>query len=187
MLAAPWFADAYFNLGVTQDKAGSYEAALRSLKLAQLSAPDSKEIKALIYEVEYRHEKANSPEARVAKQKLKDEALMKSLDGAVFTMMSDPEFEKQYRISNGRVVYWSRTINSYRCPCGERHRCDGTRPTSKEEMCAFSVPLDGRRAGYRVPDGWSMTLEIAEDGQSLLMTEIDRPGSTPTDYVYKRR
>lgn len=65
VLAAPWFADAYFNLGVAQDKAGNYEAALRSLKLAQLASPDSKEIKALIYEVEYRHEKLNDVSARL--------------------------------------------------------------------------------------------------------------------------
>jgi tetratricopeptide (TPR) repeat protein len=58
VLAAPWFADAYFNLGVAQDKAGNYEAALRSLKLAQLAALDSREIKELIYEVEYRRDKA---------------------------------------------------------------------------------------------------------------------------------
>ena len=63
--AAPWYSDAYFNLGVSQDKAGNYEAALRSLKFAQLTSPDSKEIKTLMYEVEFRQEKANSPEARV--------------------------------------------------------------------------------------------------------------------------
>jgi len=51
-LAAPWYGDAYFNLGVAQDKAESYEAALRSLKLALLALPNDKEIKTLIYEVE---------------------------------------------------------------------------------------------------------------------------------------
>ena len=55
--AAPWYGDAYLNLGVTQDKAENYEAALRSLKLALLASPNDKEIKALIYEVEYRKEK----------------------------------------------------------------------------------------------------------------------------------
>lgn len=57
-LAAPWYGDAYYNLGVAQDKAGNYQAALRSLNLAQLSALDSREIKELIYEVEYRRDKA---------------------------------------------------------------------------------------------------------------------------------
>ena len=64
-LAAPWYGDAYFNLGVAQDKAENYEAALRSLNLARLASPDSKDIKALIYEVEYRHEKLDDLSARL--------------------------------------------------------------------------------------------------------------------------
>ena len=56
-LAAPWYGDAYFNLGVAQDKAENYEAALRSLNLARLASPNSKDIKALIYQVEYRGKK----------------------------------------------------------------------------------------------------------------------------------
>ena len=36
-LAAPWYGDAYFNLGMAQDKAENFKAALRSLKLAQLA------------------------------------------------------------------------------------------------------------------------------------------------------
>lgn len=83
-LAAPWYGDAYFNLGVVQDKAGNYEAALRSLKLAQLASHESKEIKALIYEVEYRHEKANSPEARAARVKEAEQHFIASLEGAKY-------------------------------------------------------------------------------------------------------
>lgn len=59
-LAAPWHGDVYFNLGVALDKAEQYESALRCLRLAQLAAPDSKEIKDLIYQVEYRNEKAHT-------------------------------------------------------------------------------------------------------------------------------
>lgn len=58
---------------------------------------------------------------------------------------------------------------------------------SANKLLARAHPIDGRRAEYRVPDGWSMTLEIAEEGQSLLVKETERPGGTPTDYVYKRR
>lgn len=59
-LAAPWYGDAYLNLGVAQDKAENYEAALRSLKLALLALPDDKQIKALFYQVEYRNKKAQA-------------------------------------------------------------------------------------------------------------------------------
>jgi tetratricopeptide (TPR) repeat protein len=72
-VAAPWYGDAYNNLGVVQDKAGNYEAALRSLKLALLASPGSKEIKALIYEVEYRSETATKQAAIAAAKKAEEE------------------------------------------------------------------------------------------------------------------
>ena len=83
-LVAPWYGDAYYNLGVAQDKAGNYKTALRSLKLALLTSPDSKEIKALIYEVEYRDEKANSPEAQAAREKEAEKRFVASLEGAKY-------------------------------------------------------------------------------------------------------
>lgn len=62
--AAPWYGDAYFNLGVAEDKAEKYADALESLKWAQMASPDAKDIKALVYEVEFRNEKYSSPEAK---------------------------------------------------------------------------------------------------------------------------
>lgn len=66
-LAAPWHGEAYHKLGVAQDKSGDLEGALRSLKLAH-QATRRRDIKALIYEVEYRFEKWNAPEARSARE-----------------------------------------------------------------------------------------------------------------------
>jgi tetratricopeptide (TPR) repeat protein len=60
-LAAPWLANVYNNLGIAQDKAGQYAEAISSLKLYLLAAPaanDAEEVKSLIYEIEYREEKA---------------------------------------------------------------------------------------------------------------------------------
>lgn len=90
-VAAPWYGDAYYNLGVAQDKAGSYKAALRSLKLALLTSPDSKELKALIYEVEYRDEKANSPEAQAAREKEAEKRFVASLEGAKYVCREIPD------------------------------------------------------------------------------------------------
>lgn len=69
--AAPWFTDAYFNLGVAQDKAEKYADALQSLKFALISSPDSKDIKARLYEVEYRSDKVTAAAAK-AKQDVDD-------------------------------------------------------------------------------------------------------------------
>lgn len=83
-LAAPWHSDAYYNLGVAQDKAEQYDAALRNLRRAQLLSPESRDIRDLIYQVEYRNEKANSPAAREARRKAEEQEFLSALDGAVF-------------------------------------------------------------------------------------------------------
>jgi len=60
-LAAPWLANVYNNLGIAQDKAGQYAEAISSLRLYLLAAPaaeDTDAVKSLIYEIEYREEKA---------------------------------------------------------------------------------------------------------------------------------
>lgn len=107
-LAAPWYGDAYFNLGVAQDKGENYQAALRSLQLAHLASPDSKEIKVLMYEVEYRHEKANSPESRAAKEKEAEQRFIASLEGAKYVCPefrnSDDAWRAEIDIRNGKLA-----------------------------------------------------------------------------------
>lgn len=59
--AAPWLAEAYYNLGVTLDKTGRHDEAIRNLKLYLLAAPnapDVKEVRSLVFEIEYRQERA---------------------------------------------------------------------------------------------------------------------------------
>jgi len=188
-LIAPWCGDAYFNLGLAQDKAANYDASLYNLKLALLSAPDNKEIKALIYEVEYRQEKAR-PEVRAAKQKLVNEALTRSLEGAVFTLQMGQDVEFQYRISSGRAVFWTRRTAPRGGMCLDGLRRDG--PIGEEAMCRddtgagrLTIPLDGRRGEFQDP-GHSATIEIAEDGQSARIRWI-WGNDAPADRVYKRR
>lgn len=56
---SPWHADGYYNLGVVLDKGGKYPEAVRNLTLylkALPNAADAKEVKRLIYEIEYRQE-----------------------------------------------------------------------------------------------------------------------------------
>jgi tetratricopeptide (TPR) repeat protein len=47
-LAAPWWGDAYHNLGVAYEKAGEPKKSLAALKLAQLVAPESKDVARLV-------------------------------------------------------------------------------------------------------------------------------------------
>jgi tetratricopeptide (TPR) repeat protein len=73
-LAAPWLANAYYNLGFAQDKAGLYADAIKNLRLYLLAAPnaaDAKKVKELIYEIEYRQEKAAKTEIRAKAEEKK--------------------------------------------------------------------------------------------------------------------
>ena len=89
-LAAPWLPAVYYNLGITHDKAGKYKEAIQNLKLylvAAPDAPDAKAVKTLVYEIEYRQEKAakeSSPEAVAKQEKDKSEAFLRNLNGTAF-------------------------------------------------------------------------------------------------------
>lgn len=98
-LAAPWVGDAYFNLGVAQDKAENYEAALRSLNLARLASPESKDIRALIYQIEYRNKKAQTIKEEAAKQEQAAAAERKKGEGGL-TWMSENDGPKTWSYAN---------------------------------------------------------------------------------------
>lgn len=54
--AAPWFANAYFNLATAQEKAGKAKEAMESFRFYLLAAPEGKdvaEVKKRIYKLEY--------------------------------------------------------------------------------------------------------------------------------------
>jgi tetratricopeptide (TPR) repeat protein len=94
ILAAPWLAEGYYNLGIVQDKAGQYTAAIDNLKLYVIAAPDASDVekvKELIYEIEYRQEKAareapkKAAQAAAERKQKENDEFIKSLDGAVYT------------------------------------------------------------------------------------------------------
>ncbi len=77
--AAPWLADAHYNLGIVLDKAQRFSEAIRSLKLSILAAPNAKEAaeaQRLIYRIEVRQEELQRAKA-AAEQKAQAEAEMK--------------------------------------------------------------------------------------------------------------
>jgi tetratricopeptide (TPR) repeat protein len=147
-LAAPWFANAYYNLGVSQDKAGMYAEAVRSLKLYLLAAPgaaDAGKVEGLTYEIEYRQEKAakaSSPEAIAAKKQEEERAWLARIDGARYVCdRSNPHISQQGAFEiHGSKVYGSMIVTW--CSESEKERnwtCNpgmflgrGWQPTNKE-------------------------------------------------------
>lgn len=92
--AAPWWADAYFNLGLVQEKAGQFNAAMQSFKLYLLaapSAPEAQDVRTRIYGLELKaerqqkenREKAASTEreGQAEERRRNMEALVASLPG----------------------------------------------------------------------------------------------------------
>ncbi len=183
-LAAPWYGDAYFNLGVAHDKAENYEAALRSLKLALLAMPNDKEIKALIYEVEYRSEKARSPEAVAERERDK---LRKDLDGAVY----EQKFNYAYNHYNNwevpeeavsRAVLFieihGNEMTSYQALEGQ--------PNSKHVEDRFRASFTSREFETSCVSG-RCKVQISDDGQSIVVETWALP--QPSMYwrqTYKR-
>lgn len=183
LLEAPWWGDAYYNLAVAQDKAEDFAAALASLKLARLALPDSKDAEELAFAVEFRMEKAASPEAIAAKQKVKDDAFLKSLDGALFAYNHYGTMEFQLRIQGNRALYWNRRIAMHYCLCGEDN-CDG--PMGAEKYCGSDYVLAGQKSNVPWDSRTSTLVEISDDGRTLKMTQIYN-GAAGTPEVYTRR
>jgi tetratricopeptide (TPR) repeat protein len=99
-LAAPWLGNAYCNLGIVQDKAGDYPAAIRNLKLYLIATPgasDAKAVETLLYKIEFKQEKAakeaaakakeSSPQTVAAKKAKADDDWLKKLDGARYVYL----------------------------------------------------------------------------------------------------
>lgn len=182
-LAAPWYGDAYFNLGVAQDKAENYEAALRSLKFALLASPNDKEIKALIFKVEYRKERESSPEAQAAKKKQQEqearraeEEMIRGLEGAIFVLnMATSNGSEQWkrlwiqehflRIRGGSVEFIDRQVS------GRLYLCAGETlwPIGKEMVCARTSPFIGRIA--KLLNDYADHYEISADGRVIVVTD----------------
>ncbi|MBN2019237.1 MAG: HEAT repeat domain-containing protein [Sedimentisphaerales bacterium] len=171
-LAAPWLADAYSNLGVVQDKAGRYEPAIRSLKLYLLAAPaaaDRNAVEKLIYEIEYKQEKAKE---KVETERREQErygwisgrwALTEKLDCTRFDMHMtlNPrtvEFIKSGDIVEAYVEGDRTKPLGLRCLVSDRVRWQRNSPDQFEQGrwidISVNVSSDQRRIKYTYPSFW---------------------------------
>lgn len=188
-LAAPWYGDAYFNLGVAYDKAENYVAALRSLKFALLASPDDKDIKALIFKVEYRNEKANSPEVQAAKKKQQEqekrraeEEMIRGLEGVEF---ADTAMGSRFlRIRGNHVEYMDRKQAPRDCQCDSGVNCKA--PVGSEEVCHSALITGGRIAEYKTSTSPLWRFEISEDGREILLMITDGGQSYGTHRFIRR-
>lgn len=112
---APWLPEGYYNLGVVQDKAAHFADAIANLKLYLLAAPDApdaKQVRDLIFEAEYRRDKAEKEAAAKQEEEARNRAEQAVLD-RFKRLVEGRTYEERWC---NRVNPWSdegvKTINS---------------------------------------------------------------------------
>jgi len=185
-LAAPWLPAAYYNLGITQDKADKYKEALQNLKLYLVAAPDASDaraVKGLIYEIEYRQEKAakaSSPAAVAAKKQQTYEEWLRVLDGARFFgsyNVLDSSWESELTIRGSKLYWRTSCVRGRGCIAGWFVKCR-----------AGEMQIIERQAkciNEAAPASWSVVSDIftiSEDGKSITHAQQTTNGGTFTYY-----
>lgn len=185
--AAPWWGDAYYNLSVALESAKRYDEAKSALTLYLLTKPkDAEQAQERLYAIDAKKDLAARAAASAASAaRAAEERKKSSIEGAVFSY-SYTDVEVKYRISNGRAARSDRRLASGGPLCGSGAHMSG--PIGEKMTCPDSygttIPLVGRRGEISTMFG-PKTIEIAEDGQTLLMKEHN--GNEVYDRLFKRQ
>ena len=194
-LAAPWMANAYYNLGVAQDKAGMYSSAIRSLKLylvAAPNAPDAKNVEKLIDEIEYRQEKAAKEPSRQAapvSQQTAFEDLLKKINGRryFYPIPGQNGYAKTLDVS-GKYLLLGLIV-----PPGHKHRNDPGGHISYANRSDGRYEIRGRETTVKIPyderplrKEWAVetTYLISENGDRITERNLFNTGSVGDDMNY---
>lgn len=126
LLAAPWWADAYKKLAISQKAAAHYDDAIASLNLYILTQPaDTRDAQDEIYKLKALKQSAGEDEkrqreeqqrARESSPEGKFEALLKKIDGRRYTVQVNPHFTEVLDVRGS--IFVTGTIN-----CWEDHPC----------------------------------------------------------------
>jgi len=115
---APWLPQAYYNLGVIQEKAGSYDAAMESLRMYLFAAPkspDAPRVQTLIYKIEARKEAAAQ---QAAERRRQEQARAESEQ----RRRREREREQRRREQERRIAKLRRLEGEW-CVRGQKNRC----------------------------------------------------------------
>lgn len=158
--AAPWIPGYYSDLCTIYEKAGKYVDAKRNCEIYVRTLSDPRKIsetKQRIAGLEYGIEKANSPEAQAAKKREQEEALVRTLDGAIY----------RYEMRDGGGTLLSRstiTIHGNRVTVTEQ----GLGPYAEEGTTTNSCVLDSLRCEWPNPPPYiagTIIIELSTDGR----------------------
>ncbi len=186
VLIAPWWIDAYRDLGMALKAAERYSEAINALKLYIAANPDSDNARKAqdeIYIIEAKKEKAAkelSPEAMAKKKQSEYDAWLKSLDGARFVKSPvwDPIAGKTLRTViyiSGREVrwgsIWGENVDLKTAPIESSTFGDGSQSkeiygkqfsygflnwTGRRDVATGTISDDGQSITVRAPDNQPM-------------------------------
>ena len=186
---APQWPDARYNLALAREAAGDYAGAIADLKLYlqfKLSDADARTAQDKIYALEAKSEETAKKQADVdeqtaaaqraqAAQAASDEALIRSLDGAVFVKHNGDAYQRndlEVHINGGTAtmdvhVLWmnAELLREGNGSIGDVHPT----PTSPSP-----IPHVGRTFTATV-NGSPLVIEVAPDGQSLTVKRPYEP------------
>ncbi len=185
LFIAPWWADAYYNLGKAQEAAGQYDAAAYSLQQYLLTKPkpeDAEDAKKTLYALEAKKELAQKQKANQADTLRKAEAAAKEAEKA-----REPNFEGS----------WAMCSEDYGWPCPGKvsfiisRQGSGWRIAQPDGKGYPGAAIAGRRLTVhddKFGDGdwlWDISLDLSQDSQRMDGTLHQRIYSSKDDDTYR--
>jgi len=178
---APWLAEAYYNLGVVQDKAGEYSKAIANLEMYLLASPqaqDTEEVQDLIYEIEFRMENVADLRIKEAEKEAEKEEgnrnqLLRNLVGKwnenteyvdhyyTIALTQDSSFKATYNYTTCKATPNCGAVpilRSLEATLSNDYNFLGKAQMRADVICTYneSFPVDGQISD----DGNSLTLSV---------------------------
>ncbi len=173
---APWWADAYFNLGIVYEKVGRFADAVKSLKWYLRAAPDAKDVEAVrtkIYKLEYAKELTQRQAEREAEEQRAKIAKLSALEGT----WRNKETGNPYRVSISGSQFEATSLNGWRIQGvlrGSSIEGTITTPGYREDQFNCAIPsVTEALTGNIEQDGASIVFRSQE---ALFATQGNRGG-----------
>lgn len=185
LLLAPWWVEAYLDMGMAYEAAQQYAEAINELKLYVVANPDSEKSRKAqdeIYIIEAKTEKAakeSSPEAVAAKKQNEYEAWLKKINGTRFVWHYDTGWGPGYQtidIQGNKLILGNcltRCVKEW-CPmtAEQWYSLDETTLNGTE----FIFPKDCWANGPHIKgkisdDGYSITLKMCNNTSGTFLRE----------------
>jgi tetratricopeptide (TPR) repeat protein len=183
VLIAPWWVDAYRDMGMALKAAERYSEAINALRLYIAANPDSDNARKAqdeIYIIEAKKEKTakeSSPEAIATKKHNEFEALLRKIDGRRYTYSGNPAYNYLIDVQGKYLVVglhrWGQPYTSPGAGLCGRIKIQGP-----ESVCSLS-------GNPEAPNWLDITYIISEDGETITQRSRFTDGTPTSETIYR--